>query len=697
MRNIWRYQTQANGLSSNAVSAVVPGKGQDVYAAAGPAICSSSDLGTLWIPRVPGQTGEGDICVNQHSGALLFAAPACGGLGVQASPDSDPRILTREHDGLATNCIGSVDIDQAAAMLTDDILGPVAVTYFAAEWPPGDEIFNRTVSIYNVETKKWRTSVLPDNFITWRVRYFGGKVYVCTEGGLAISSDGGEHWTYKTEFKAPSKPPSFDSAYAYEVDDIHIDADGSWYILCRRDQSAWLLKSVDDGQSWEMLLTIGYDFFRTLHASAGNLFVLDDRNLRVMDKERESVKLFGPTNGLDLGAGAGAAEDAVDRFTVQGGQVFIPTNVGNAVAATADIDSYPPLWQYATTAEGLPGNAVRCVMGSSYQPEVPVLAGTNTGLAASIDGGNSWSSVDNLGTTYLGRRQINDLCYSPGPTTPYYGIATEDAGFFFSSNPLLQDVSASHYTVRDGLASDRVVCVFTRMHASMQAYLGHAGEGLSWYDGQKWRVVNTGNGLAGNYVTSIRSCWYKERTRLYVCGYDRNSTGEESAVLSFSDDGGVTWTGLKTLSWRLGDPYRLFDVWSPGYPGDALYGLICNREGHDIWWAKSVDGGASWKPDRLESPLDLYIPGTDPSNPSGGSPKISSDTRGVYISVPNSTAIVNLALNDWNYAFWQQGLRQGNAGAVFVDAAGRIYQGNGASGIALSDLAYVPFYDEYRR
>lgn len=697
MRNIWSYQTQDNGLSSNTVSVVVSGKGQDVFAAAGPGICSSSNLGKRWIPWISSGTGVGDICVNQRSGALLFAASDCGGLGVQLSPDSNPRFITREHDGLASNCIGSVDIDQAAAMLTDDALGPVAITHYAAVWPPGEQVFNRTVSIYSVETKKWRTALLPDDFVTWRVRYFGGKIYVCTEGGLAISGDGGEHWTYKTLFTAPPKLPASDSAYASEVEDIYIDPDGSWYVLCRRDQSSWLLESVDAGQSWEILLTIENDFFRTLHASAGYLFVLDDRTLRVLDKKKRSVRLFESTNGLDLGTGAEAAEDAVDRFTVQGGQVFMPTDLGIAVAATADIDSYPPLWDYAAVAEGLRDNAVRCVTGSSYQPEVPVLAGTNSGLAVSVDGGKGWRSVDTLGAIHLGPRQINDLCYSPSPTTPYYGIATEDAGFFFCSNPLLQNVSASQYTIRDGLASNRVVCAYARMHTSMQAYLGHAGEGLSWCSQEKWHVVNTDNGLAGNYVSSIRPGWYKGKARLYVCGYDKNpATNEESAVLSFSDDGGTTWTGIKTLSWWLGEPYRLFDVWSVGPMSDDLYGLICNRQGHDIWWAKSVDGGATWTAG-LEDSLDIYSPSGDPSNPSGSNPKISSDTRGVYISVSNSTAIVNLALSDWHYAFWQQGLRQGNAGAAFVDAAGRIYQGNGVSGIALSDMTYLPFYDRYRR
>lgn len=111
-----------------------------------------------------------------------------------------------------------------------------------------------------------------------------------------------------------------------------------------------------------------------------------------------------------------------------------------AVAATADIAAYPRLWQYATISRGLPDNAVRCVTGSPKQAGVPVLAGTSGGLVASTDGGQSWNDLGRLNATPLAGARINDLCYCPASTTPFYGIATDEARLFVCSNPLLPDV-----------------------------------------------------------------------------------------------------------------------------------------------------------------------------------------------------------------------------------------------------------------
>lgn len=684
MRSIWTYQTLANGLLSNGVIALVPGKGEDLYVATTGGISGSDTLGEWWNPAVLRQSNNFDICVNQASGVLVFTTVDCTGLGVQRSFGGEVHFLTRERDGLASDCIRSVNIDQAAAVAANDELGPVVISHYDGSGV-GDRLA-RTLSVYKVETGKWRMVELADGFNILRVRFFSGKIYACTEGGLAISADGGEHWSYIDRFSAPPRLPwAGQAASGARVNDIHIGVDGTWYILCQSTVSSWLLKSSDGGRTCEILLSNLQDAYQTIEASRDDLFVLSYSRLTVFNTRESSVKIFRDANGLKVGASV----DSNHRFTVHDGRVFIPTDVGVAVAAAADIASYPPLWQYATTARGLPDNAVLCVAGSPSKPGVPVLAGTPSGLAASIDGGQSWAGLDRLGSTLLGRTRINDLFYCSTPTTPFYGIAA-DNGFFFCSNPLLPGVSAAHYTTRDGLASNRVVCVFARMYTSMQAWVGHDGEGLSYCLDGKWHIANKDSGLAGNHVLSIRPGWYKEKPRLYACGYDKDPfTGEESAALSFSEDNGKTWVAVRRLSWPVGVPYRLFDVCSVDYSSDVLYGLICNKAAHDIWFAKSVDGGASWDTAGAFM-LDIYkqSAGSAPDS----SPKIYSDTRGQFISLPNSIYFPVPAQNFLQCVYWQDGLRQGNVGSTFIDADGNIYRGNGSSGVGLSNVAYMPFY-----
>jgi hypothetical protein len=354
--------------------------------------------------------------------------------------------------------------------------------------------------------------------------------------------------------------------------------------------------------------------------------------------------------------------------------------------------------------DGLNSNTVLCVASAGKAPTggQPTAAGTVfaggvAGLAGSMDGGKSWRAIGALGGLIdLAGHQINDVVYLQDD---YFGIATEHAGFLTFSNPLTPQgtthlVTATRYTTKDGLASDRVRCALVPQLNSLTAYLGHMGEGLSWISGpgaSRWTVVNRNNGLAGNYVLSIRQGTYQGIGQLYACGYDAGAgAGAESAALSISSDGGRTWKAINKFDLTgIGTDIplsRLYDVWCDA-ESQTLYGFFGgSADFGGMLLAKSMDNGASWK----DGLVDSFDPLAFEEN---CYPTLAYANNRLFVAGLHALHIYDMEVGQIGYADWADGLQGRHTGALSIDAVGRIYLGTSGLGIAKSNLEYVPMYN----
>jgi hypothetical protein len=709
MKNIWTYSTVENGLPSNNACDVVGGPGEVVYAVTDQGISSSVDQGKRWNTEAERQgdnTGETDVCVNQRSGAVLFTYMNDLGLGVK-SPGKQAYYIT-EKDGLYSDKVAAIGLDDG--IVTDDAIGPVYLGHYSGAMFGGD-VGDRTISQYSVKDKAWHI-LQPQAFqgvveAINRIRVFNGTLFVCADGALAISEDG-EKWNLIAGFDLKWRPGLPVSDYGFpEVKDFYVDAAGEWYLLSTFQPDndiglSFAMKSADGGKSWDPVFFAEGIGFNHMEAQGDDLFFCSEKALRVLDRKKGTVKVFDSRNGLNLevmdDAGLGA-----DKFVVKEKKVYVPTSYGVAMTDISAIAEYPALWVTATVEAGLSSNNVLCIAGrtNTFPFPVSVFAGGDKGLAGSMDGGKSWKTIDRLGPVNLAGQRINGIVSCPVINGDYYGIATEQAGFVLFSNPLdaPQGVSVTQYTVKDGLASNRVKCALVELGPPMSAYLGHMGEGLSCYSASrnKWTTVDRHNGLAGNYVLSVRAGFYKGKAQLYACGYDMTADPElkeSRGALSISSDGGLTWTEINQFSVD-GFPFpctRVYDVWcnriydpSNTITGE-LYGIFSTGMGEALLFMKSIDNGATW---RL---LDLTTSDVDVQD---CEPKLVLVGKRFYIATTSIMHIYDLDGEQSGYAYWEDGLQGKNTGAIAIDINGQIYVGTHGLGVAVSNLEYVSMYDYY--
>ncbi|MFT4058350.1 MAG: hypothetical protein QM652_02250 [Legionella sp.] len=499
MKDIWTYNTKKNGLLSNGIEDVVSGPGGIIYAATDKGSSSSKDSGGTWQPEVEGaiaDNGEIDICINQRSGVLLFTYMDNRGLGVKSknAENPNPYYITQEKDGIYSNKVNSVQINESIS--SDDPLSAVYITHYSGTLF-GGEVDDRTISRYNVQSKKWEILQPPEFAGVVQsintIKFYNETIYVCAEGALAISKDG-TTWNVMTGFNVSSrsfKEFGLGSEIISDVLDFYIDPTDTWYLACTYEVpnnigESYVLISTNHGTTWDYILHSDAVGFTRIEALNNDLFVCSGKALRVFDKKKMSLRLFDSSNGLNLNY-EDEALDGPDKFLVQQDKVYIPTNNGIAIANMADVAQYPRIWDYATTEDGLTSNTVLCLSaGRSASGSAVVLAGGDKGLMGSVDGGASWKRIDAVRNTDLKGQQINDIQTSWMINEDYYALATEQIGIVICSNPVTSAAPNElvwHLTTQDGLASNQVQCVYVELgNKQINGCLGHNAVYDVWYD-----------------------------------------------------------------------------------------------------------------------------------------------------------------------------------------------------------------------
>lgn len=701
MKNIWHYATHENsnvfgddfgdfdGYDEGAVYVASYDGGLNRSA-----VCVSDDNGAHWnaILWVDHQAVE-SVSLNKRSGSILFAPVPTSesepgiGLGVKLKAEDTPFYVTQEKDGIAGDVISDILINEDH--VNTNSIGEAYLLHGNCE---GAETKISKYDVYNnswsvITNKEW-DSLEGHN----KIRKFNGITYVLSDGMLSYSKDD-LHWNFVTSLNVNQGVVVTFSPEQHPLNfiDIHISSKGHMYLLCyynNNNDRSYVLKSVDEGKTWDILFFSGLDHFRAIEAKGSCLYFYSSGGLRVYDESDLSVRLFNGQNGL-------TGENVLnpDDFLVTNSHVYLPTEVGIAIAKVSDVSHYMPLYRYVTTSDNLASNHVFSI--ASKANDTLVFVGTDNGLSASNDGGMTWSTINQLLSFDVSGQKINDISYTTetylnGDIVDIFCLATESEGlvvFSPSDDSFSSTYNASFvasFGVKDGLVSDQVTCLLSvPSDGAPMHYCGHFGEGLSVPTKEgKWRAVTKQDGLAGDYILSIRQIKYHNQDVLFVCGYDVDPlTKKQRIALSISSDAGNTWTSINELG--ILNCKVLYDIcYDEG--SDTFFGVFSDGVGHALILLISNDGGHTW------TFSDFFLQDRDMK---GCNPKLYCRDRKLYMITDNLFSILDLSSETQIISYQQDGLCPGNSGSICFGNDGQIYIGNRDVGLAITNLACIPFYD----
>ena len=189
----------------------------------------------------------------------------------------------------------------------------------------------------------------------------------------------------------------------------------------------------------------------------------------------------------------------------------------------------------------------------------------------------------------IGSRRFWDVLEDRGGNLWF---ASTDSGVYNYNGKTFQ-----HFTTREGLASNAVMCIYEDKAGNI--WFGTGG-GVSRYDGKSFRNFTTKEGLSNNNLTTIMEdktgkLWFG--TRGEPCFYDgktftvlknKNDKGFNNVWSIIEDKKGSIWFGGGNGLWRYdGSTYTKVSQTS-------AFAIIEDKKGN-IWTTGSVDPGGPWK------------------------------------------------------------------------------------------------------
>jgi photosystem II stability/assembly factor-like uncharacterized protein len=495
-------------------------------------------------------------------------------------------------------------------------------------------------------------------------------VYAGTIGGIFRSTNAGRTWTSAGLTGPPSStaawPPSLPGATALVVDPrspstVYATRNDRWQnggVTYTRP----LFKTTNGGRSWHTLAVKGLPVAitpTTLYAAA------------------EGNRLLRTTNG---GRSWASADEGLPRSYLWT-FAYDPSHPANVFAAMGPdglFASEDGGAHWRPLRMGVPHSAVTAVAVSPASSQM-IVAGADTGLMQSLDGGRTWRMLDaamgghDRDRNYM---QVTSLLFDPQDVRTLYA-STDCAGLFKSA-----DGGARFLPVNSGLAPkcpwDYSVAIDPLTPRTLYAAEPQRGMLKSIDGGDRWQLIDDGLNISS--VTSVvvdpgrpktvyaaartlglfestdaGTHWHSLRTglgRVDVVAVDPSDPQHLLAAglgLALSRDGGRTWVhstlgsrdvgdvvvdGNAALaaagngvygssdggrSWRVLGPPALSPVAVALAPGHPLT-LYAGGDGEGVSRAgglyRSTDGGASWV--RLTDALDVDVSAiaVDPRTPS---------------------------------------------------------------------------------
>ncbi|MGB0132505.1 WD40/YVTN/BNR-like repeat-containing protein [Dokdonella sp.] len=477
------------------------------------------------------------------------------------------------------------------------------------------------------------------------------ELAIATTEGMYISTDGGNTWTDRT----PDLPNEF---YL----NVHYAADGTLFLGKFQGaggdlETAALLKSSDGGLNWNGIHpedSVGGDPPQPLFAtnqiltsslSAQNVFVaFGGQVIASSDGGSQWQKVAIPSSGFGC---SNAADVATDPSSASG--LFVACTP-NGLHYSADVLASPINWTTWDESVGLgvPDSDAPGVLALSPHPGFPsvpaVLAGLNSGLMRTVNGGANWASNNN-GFGFVSTRAIapHPLDTDDASSVILAGAdfgpplsRTNDGGTHWSS-PLgsfagstIRSIAIDLTTVDSDSGTSEAFTVYAAGRAPpYPPELQNGGIYKSVDAGESWTAIDNGIAIVGgapsmgqvrNIVPDPHSCALppcipgaSPLQTIYVAGSGRSGTP--------------------------GTPYRSARIY------------------------KSTNAGALWIPSETGLPLDVDI----------GPPELG-EVAGVYVvpmvidPMTTSTLYVGTAVN-WNFDMGG-GVLPGIANGVFKSTDG---------------------------
>ena len=364
-------------------------------------------------------------------------------------------------------------------------------------------------------------SSLPSNYII-DVKVVNGIIYAATNGGLAISTDGGTSFTTRTTANG------LGSNYIYAI-----DVSGS-NVYAATDYG--LSISTNGGASFTNRTRsngLGSNIVLSVYASGSNIYAgTNGAWLSISTDGGASFTSRTSVNGLGNSQVDGVFANGSNIYAVTRGGLYISTNGGTN-------------FSIRTTANGLGSDGVRALFVSGAN----VYAATGGGLSISTNGGTSF--INRTTANGLGSNSLYSV-YVSGSNV-YAGTLNE--GLSVSSD------GGASFTIRttaNGLGSNTVGRIFV---SGSNVYVSSRGLSISTNGGTSFINRTTTNGLGSNDVRDI-----------FVSG--SNVYAATTGGLFISTNGGASFIN-RINTWVNG----VFVSGSNVYAATSAFGLYISTNG----------------------------------------------------------------------------------------------------------------------
>ncbi|MCP4520834.1 MAG: T9SS type A sorting domain-containing protein, partial [Cytophagales bacterium] len=218
----------------------------------------------------------------------------------------------------------------------------------------------------------------------------GNMIYVGTNGGLSISSNGGASWTTTTSGQNGFSSSSVVRAVYVESNKIYAGTNGGGLSI-----------SSDGGSTW------------TTVTSGQNGFAISDRVISVYAEG--NIIYAGTLRGLSISSDGGsswttttfgqngfAISNSINSVYSKGNKVYVGTDRGLSISSDGGAS-------WVTTTSGQNGFATSNTVYSAYAEGNKIYAGTGGGLSISSDGGATWITTTSGQNGFAPSDRINSI------------------------------------------------------------------------------------------------------------------------------------------------------------------------------------------------------------------------------------------------------------------------------------------------
>ncbi|MEM9976773.1 MAG: glycosyl hydrolase, partial [Cyanobacteria bacterium P01_D01_bin.2] len=394
-----------------------------------------------------------------------------------------------------------------------------------------------------------------------------------TEGGLSRTTDGGETWNLVADqpFLALT------------------EADG---ILWAGDKTGQLLRSRDDGQSWQPLLTVADDPVTAIAAEGQTVYV-GTASQGAFRIGTQTLEVAAINRGLDdrriqdikLLPGGGVIISSWDRG------IFISTDRGNTWT------NYPQgLIKDKQADEFDTHHFSEIALSDNFAVDNTAFLGGFNGLYKSTQGGQEWQSLETLA-----RGAVVAMDVSPN----YASDSTLALTTYVGKIMVSRDRGETWQLTMNGVEVPRLNGNFEPSYQDPRRFFDIAfsptyGRDQTLFTTGLWtKFLRSTNG-ARSWSLHALSQEVRGLTLLLSPGFDSDKTlyiGNQAGQLFRSTNGGKRFTTVANLPWKRGNDSPSMVI-SPGFVTDRTLYTVA-----DTGVYRSTDAGKTWRSTTKNTPI----------------------------------------------------------------------------------------------